>query len=51
MPLVDRVVTVDGSAIKEPKNLLVPIGTPYRYLVEAAGGLKCEPGRVVNGGR
>lgn len=50
MPLVDRVVTVDGSAIKEPKNLLVPIGTPYRYLVEAAGGLKCEPGRVVNGG-
>lgn len=29
MPLVDRVVTVDGSAIKEPKNLLVPIGTPY----------------------
>ncbi len=50
MPLVDRVVTIDGSAVREPKNLLVPIGTPYRCLVEAAGGLKCEPGRVVNGG-
>ena len=50
MPLVEKCITVDGSAIKEPKNLLVPIGTPYRYLVEAAGGLKCEPGRVVNGG-
>ena len=50
MPLVDRIVTIDGSAVKEPKNLLVPIGTPYRYLVEAAGGLKCEAGRVVNGG-
>ena len=50
MPLVDRIVTVEGSAIREPKNLLVPIGTPYRDLVEAAGGLKCEPGRVVNGG-
>lgn len=50
MPLVDRIVTIDGSAVKEPKNLLVPIGTPYRCLVEAAGGLKCEPGRVINGG-
>ena len=50
MPLVEKCITGDGSAIKEPKNLLVPIGTPYRYLVEAAGGLKCEPGRVVNGG-
>lgn len=50
MPLVDRIVTIDGSAVREPKNLLAPIGTPYRDLLEAAGGLKSEPGRVVNGG-
>ena len=50
MPLVEKCITVDGSAIKEPKNLLVPIGTPIRYLVEQAGGLKSEPGKVIYGG-
>ena len=50
MPLVDKCVTVDGSAVKEPKNLIVPIGTPIRYLVEQAGGLKSEPGKVIYGG-
>lgn len=50
MPLVDRIVTVDGSAVKEPKNLIVPIGTSYDYVIEQAGGLKCEPGKVIVGG-
>ena len=50
MPLVEKCLTVDGSAIKEPKNLIVPIGTPIRYLVEQAGGLKSEPGKVIYGG-
>ena len=50
MPLVDKCITVDGSAVKEPKNLIVPIGTPIRYLVEQAGGLKSEPGKVIYGG-
>ena len=50
MPLVEKCITVDGSAIKEPKNLIVPIGTPIRYLVEQAGGLKSEPGKVIYGG-
>ena len=50
MPLVDKCVTVDGSAIAEPKNLIVPIGTPIRDLIEAAGGLSAEPGKVIYGG-
>ncbi len=50
LPLVDRIVTVDGSAVKDPKNLLAPIGTPIGHLLEEAGGLNCEPGKVLIGG-
>ena len=50
MPLVSRCLTVDGSAIKEPKNLEAPIGTRISYLVEACGGLKEEAGKVIFGG-
>ena len=50
MPLVEKPVTVDGSAVKEPKNLIVPIGTPVGYVIEQAGGFKCEPGKVILGG-
>ena len=50
MPLVDRIITVDGSAVKEPKNLIAPVGTPMEHLIEQAGGLACEPGKVLIGG-
>ena len=50
MPLVERIVTVEGSAVKEPKNLIVPIGCSIRDLVEACGGLKEEPGKILYGG-
>ena len=50
MPLVSRCLTVDGSAIREPKNLEAPIGTRISYLVEACGGLKEEAGKVIFGG-
>lgn len=50
MPLVERCVTVDGSAIKEPKNVIVPIGTSIRELVEFAGGFSEDPGKVILGG-
>lgn len=50
MPLVARCVTVDGSAVKEPKNVLAPVGTPIGQLIEFAGGLKEEPGKVLFGG-
>lgn len=50
MPLVEKCLTLDGSAVKEPKNLLVPVGTPISYVVDQAGGLSCEPGKVLYGG-
>ena len=50
MPLVQRCVTVDGTAVKEPKNVLAPIGTSLRDLIEFAGGLTEEPGKVLFGG-
>ena len=50
MPLVERIVTVDGTAVREPKNVKAPIGTPISHIIEQAGGLKCEPAKVLIGG-
>lgn len=50
MPLVEKTLTVEGTAVKEPKNVTVPIGTPIRYVLEQAGGLVCDPGKVIFGG-
>ncbi|MBQ7011987.1 MAG: electron transport complex subunit RsxC [Clostridia bacterium] len=52
MPLVERTLTVDGSAIAEPKNVTVPVGTPISYVIEAAGGIKDGKslGKVLYGG-
>ncbi len=49
-PLMERIVTVTGDAIKEPQNFRVCIGMSYSELVEAAGGFKEEPGKVISGG-
>ena len=50
MPLIERVVTVDGDCVTNPSNVLVPIGTSYRDLDEFCGGFKSEPQKIVNGG-
>ena len=50
MPLVEKCLTVDGSAVKEPKNLIAPIGTSIEDVLEAAGGCKTEPAKVLYGG-
>ena len=50
MPLVEKCLTFDGSAVKEPKNVIVPIGTSISELAELAGGFKCEPKKVFYGG-
>ena len=50
MPLVEKCLTVDGSAIKSPKNLIVPIGTRVGDVIEAAGGFSEEPGKILYGG-
>ncbi len=50
MPLIERIVTVDGDCVKTPKNILVPIGTPYRELIAFCGGLTREPRKIICGG-
>jgi electron transport complex protein RnfC len=50
VPMVSRIVTVDGSAVNEPKNLIVPIGTPVRYLLDFCGRLKDDVKKVLLGG-
>ena len=50
MPLVEKCVTVDGSAIASPKNVIAPIGTPIKELIDFVGGLSAEVGKVVFGG-
>ncbi|MBO5281660.1 MAG: electron transport complex subunit RsxC [Lachnospiraceae bacterium] len=49
-PLMERIVTVTGDAIREPQNFRVRIGTNYRELIDAAGGFKSEPEKIVCGG-
>ena len=49
-PVVSRIVTVDGDCIKEPKNLLVPIGTRVSDIIETCGGFVRQPERMINGG-
>ena len=49
-PLIERVVTITGKDLKEPRNLLTRMGTPISKLVEMAGGLPEGDVKVVNGG-
>lgn len=50
MPLIERIVTVDGDCIAKPKNVLAPIGASYLDLIEFCGGLRATPKKIVNGG-
>ena len=49
-PLMDRIVTVTGDAIENPTNFKAKIGTSYKELVEAAGGFKNDPAKIIAGG-
>ena len=49
-PLIERVVTVTGGGIKEPKNLSVRVGTMVSELIEACGGLTANAVKVISGG-
>ena len=50
MPLVSKYVTVDGSAVKNPMNVIAPIGTAVQDILEFTGGLKCEAKKIIFGG-
>ena len=49
-PLIERIVTVTGKSVAKPSNFLVRIGTPISALIDAAGGLPEDTGKVVLGG-
>lgn len=49
-PLFERVVTITGKSLASPGNYFVRIGTPVSKLIEAAGGMPDDTGKVVNGG-
>ena len=49
-PLMNRIVTVTGDAVNDPRNFYVRIGMNYKDLIEEAGGFKTEPEKVVSGG-
>ena len=50
MPLIRRIVTVDGDCVRTPKNLLVPIGSTVNDILDFCGGLKREPQKIISGG-
>ncbi len=49
-PLLEKIVTVTGDGVNEPKNMLVRIGTSFADVLKAAGGLKEETKQVIAGG-
>ena len=49
-PLIERVVTVTGDGIKEPKNVIARIGTPFQNLVDFCGGLTDDTVKIIMGG-
>jgi electron transport complex protein RnfC len=49
-PLIERYVTVTGRGVKDPKNFLARIGTPFSQLIEEAGGLTEDAAKVIAGG-
>ncbi|RLD76225.1 MAG: electron transport complex subunit RsxC, partial [Bacteroidetes bacterium] len=49
-PLIERVVTITGKSVAKPGNFMVRIGTPIRELIEKAGGLPEDSGKMIGGG-
>lgn len=49
-PLVSRSLTVDGSAIAEPKNVRVPVGTSISEVIDFCGGFSKDPCKILTGG-
>ncbi|MFI3332867.1 MAG: electron transport complex subunit RsxC [Rikenellaceae bacterium] len=49
-PLIERVVTITGKSVATPSNILARMGTPISSLIEIAGGLPEDTGKVINGG-
>ena len=49
-PLMERIVTVTGDAIENPRNFRVKIGMSYQEILEEAGGFRTKPEKIICGG-
>ena len=49
-PLMRKIITITGDAVAQPQNFSVKLGTNYQELIEAAGGFKTEPEKIISGG-
>lgn len=49
-PLFERIITITGKSVKRPSNLLARIGTPLSELLDVAGGMPEDTGKIVGGG-
>lgn len=49
-PLFERVVTITGKSLSKPGNYFVRTGTPVKNLIDAAGGMPADTGKIVSGG-
>ena len=50
LPAITRLLTVSGECIKEPGNLLIPMGTPFRAALDFCGGFSTKPDKLLSGG-
>ena len=50
LPLIERVVTVTGSAVSDPQNLVVRLGVPFTDIVQQCGDYSQTPGKIIMGG-
>lgn len=50
MPLIERIATITGKGITNPKNLLIKVGTSVKEIIEQCGGYKGTPGKLIMGG-
>lgn len=50
IPLIEKRMTVDGSAVNTPKNIIAPIGSPISDIIQFCGGYKSEPKKILMGG-
>ena len=50
LPLVERIVTVTGPGIRKPANLIIPVGTPLREVLDFCGGLTKDAAEILFGG-
>ena len=49
-PVMDRIFTVTGDSVMEPRNFRICIGTSCKEILEAAGGYIHEPKKIISGG-